>query len=156
MKNRRIIPVLIVLLVVTLSCSLFVPKASSTKASSVSGLTPHPSGYVSSVTMAKGTRGDTLDPVDTTTVFSSSSVFHAVVAIKNAPDNTTFEAVWYTMDVGSAAENNSKIESTDLVSSGSRNLDFSLSPASTWPVGTYEVEIYVNGTLDQVVDFSVK
>jgi hypothetical protein len=115
-----------------------------------------PSGYVDTVTMAEDTRGDLKEPVNPTTVFKTSSVFHAVVAIADAPDDTKFGAVWYAVDVGNAAPCNSLIDQTELNSGGSRNIDFHLTPTNKWPVGTYRVEIYVNDDLDTVVNFSVK
>ncbi len=106
--------------------------------------------------MAKDTQGDNKDPVNPTTVFAPSAIFHAVVEIDKAPANTKFTAAWYVVDVGSAAAPNSAIDSTDLTTDGTRNIDFTLKPASTWPVGTYRVEISVNDVLDTVTTFSVK
>ncbi len=114
-----------------------------------------PSGFVSNVTMALGTQGAAKDPINPTTVFTPDAVFHAVVAIKNAPANTVFEAGWFANDVGDAASCNTPIDSTELKTDGSRNLDFDLTPSTRWPAGTYRVEIRVNGTLDRVVNFSV-
>lgn len=113
------------------------------------------SGIVSNVTMALGTKGDTKDPVNPTLVFQPSSAFHAVVAIQNAPKNTKFKAAWFATDVGSAADCNTAIDDTEFSADGTRNIDFTLTPSTTWPAGTYRVEIYVNGNLDRVVNFSV-
>jgi outer membrane usher protein FimD/PapC len=115
-----------------------------------------PSGIVSNVTMALGTKGDTKDPVNPTLVFQPNSVFHAVVAIQNAPKNTKFKAAWFATDVGSAADCNTAMDDTEFSTDGTRNIDFTLAPSTTWPAGTYRVEIYVNGNLDRVVNFSVK
>ena len=157
MKNTRLVLLGIFFLAVSLSCSLFTAAATSTEAP-VQNTSPatNPSGFITSVTMAKDTQGDQLDAVNPTTVFGSTDVIHAVVAISGAPDNTVFEAVWNTVDVGSSNENHTQIDSSQLTAGGTRNLDFTLSPSSTWPSGTYDVEIYVNGTLDQIVNFSVQ
>jgi len=96
-----------------------------------------PSGYITQVVMAKDTQGDNKDPVNPTEVFASSATFHAVVSIQDAPAN-------------------SLIDSTDLTTDGSRNIDFTLKPNSKWPAGTYRVEISVNGVVDTVKTFSVK
>ena len=117
---------------------------------------PQPSGLVASVTMAEDAKADTKEPINPTVVFKPSATFHAIVAIQNAPANTKFGATWYTVDVGSAAPPNQKIDSTELTTDGSRNIDFTLRPKSTWPVGTYRVEITVNGVLDTVKTFSVQ
>ncbi len=113
------------------------------------------SGIIKSVTMALETNGDGRDPVNPTIVFSSNSVFHAVIAIENAPANTRFRATWYATDVGSVADRNTLIDSAELTSDASRNLDFTLAPKAAWPIGTYRVEIAVNGNMERVVDFSV-
>lgn len=127
-----------------------------TTAASSSSAVPKPSGYVNSVTMAEGVQGDTRDPVNPTVVFKPSATFHAVVRTQNAPANTKFKAAWYVVDVGNAASPNSLIDETNLTTDGSRNIDFSLAPQATWPVGTYRVEISVNGVLDTVKTFNVK
>lgn len=114
------------------------------------------SGIITEVVMARGTEGEELDPVDPTTVFDPDSTIHAVAKIEDAPSNTQFTAAFYVVDVGSAAEPDSLISSTDLTADGTRNLDFTLSPTTTWPPGTYRVEISVNGVLDQVVEYTVE
>ncbi len=115
-----------------------------------------PSDVISSVTMAQDTQGTNKDPINPTTTFTPNSIFHAVVATKDAPANTKFTATWYAVDVGSAAAPNTKIDSSSLTTDGTRNLDFTLSPKSTWPPGTYRVEIYVNDQLAKTINFSVQ
>ncbi len=117
--------------------------------------TPKPSGFVNAVTLAESTTGDK-EPVNPTVVFTPNATVHVGVRTQNAPANTNFKASWYVVDVGSAATPNSLITETDLSNDGSRNIDFSLAPPQTWPVGAYRVEISVNGVLDTVKSFSVK
>jgi hypothetical protein len=119
-------------------------------------ITPKPSGLISGVTMARDTKGEDKEPVNPTTTFQSKSIFHAIVALKSAPDNSKITAAWYVVDAGNAAAPNTKIDSTDLTTNGTRNIDFSLTPTDSWPVGAYRVDILVNGVLDQTVTFSVK
>mgnify|MGYP000886283404 CR=1 FL=1 len=108
------------------------------------------------VTMARNVSGEMLDPVDPTMVFGASDTFHAVTAIEDAPEGTRFRADWYAVDVGGAAAANTFIDGNELVAGQTRNLDFSLSPSTNWPSGTYRVEIYVNDTLDRVIHFNVQ
>lgn len=115
-----------------------------------------PGSVIVKITMAEDTTGDDKHPVNPTTVFKPDSTFHAVVAIQDAPADTTFGAAWYVTDVGTAAAKDTKIDSTELVTDGTRNIDFTLKPDTTWPVGTYRVEISVGGEIEQVVDFSVE
>jgi hypothetical protein len=117
---------------------------------------PKSSGFISKVVMAEDTQGADKQPVNPSTTFAPSAVFHAVVSTQNAPSNTDFKAVWCVTEVGSAAAANTLIDQTDLTTDGTRNIDFTLSPTTTWPAGTYRVMIFVNGTLDTVTDFSVK
>lgn len=111
---------------------------------------------IAGVTMARNVSGEMLDPVDPTMVFGASDTFHAVTAIEDAPEGTRFRADWYAVDVGGAAAPNTFIDGNELVAGETRNLDFSLSPSTNWPSGTYRVEIYVNDTLDRVIHFNVQ
>jgi hypothetical protein len=119
-------------------------------------LAPNPSGLVSGVTMAEGTSGDNKDPVNPTNSFGISATFHAVVSLKDAPSNTNVKAIWYATDTAGAAECNTQIDEYELTTDGTRNVDFSLTPQSTWPAGSFRVEVFINGTLDQAITFSVK
>lgn len=114
------------------------------------------SNVVQDVSMAKDTKGPEKEPVDKTQVFTPNDVIHAVVRIENSPQNTTYKASWYAVDVGSALNPNSLIDSVEIQADGSRNIDFTLSPNKPWPAGTYKVEIYVNGTLNTAKSYTVK
>ncbi len=121
-----------------------------------SGSQPGSSGIITTVVMAQGVQGAANDPVNPTTVFSPSSRIHAVIKIKDAPANTKFAAAWYVVDVGSAEPSGTLIDSTEVTSDGTRNIDFYLTPNSTWPVGQYRVDISVNGHVDQVMYYTVQ
>ena len=126
-----------------------------TAAAQATARSPKPTGYINNVTLAESTTGDK-EPVNPTTVFKPTAVFHAVVRSQSAPANTKFKASWYVVDVGNAAAPNSLLTETELATDGSRYIDFSISPPETWPIGTYRVEISVNGVVDTVKTFSVK
>jgi len=117
---------------------------------------PAVSGFINEVTLALDTTGPNKDPVNSTAVFNNSATFHAVTHIQNAPPNTKFKAEWYLVDAGSPETQNSFIDSAEIVADGSRNIDFSLKPNTTWPPGKYRVEISVNGELDTIKTFSVQ
>jgi len=156
MKKFKFLFFAILILIVSLACSLLVPSTSagSTSGKGVSGLTPKSSGVIDRVTMAKGTQGDGLDPVNPTTVFATTDTFHAVVHVVNAQQDTDIKAMWYV--VSTSAESNKLIDTSNFTATGSGNVDFTLAPNSAWPVGSYQVECYVNNALDQVINFSVK
>ncbi len=114
-----------------------------------------PSGIVTGVTMALNTQGANKDPVNPTNLFPPSAVFHAVVALKDAPANTQVTATWYASDLGGPPDCNVSLTSTDITTDGTRNIDFTLTPPSVWPDGDYRVEISVNNTFDRAVRFQV-
>lgn len=115
-----------------------------------------PPGFPLKVTMAENTQGDAKDPVGVTTTFKSTSTFHAIVHIDNAPAGSKFGAAWFASDTGGVAPCNSAIDATSLDSSGTRNIDFTLAPNGKWPIGTFQVQISVNGKVAVVQSFSVK
>jgi hypothetical protein len=122
---------------------------------SYAGKLPKPSGIITKVTMALGTTGDNYDPEGPSTEFNPNATVHAVVAVKNAPKNSTFTAKWLTTDVGDVDVPDKLIDSTDYTGGGSGNLDFTLEPKTSLAEGNYRVEIYLNSKLDQLEEFSV-
>lgn len=116
----------------------------------------HPCNCISEVILAEDVKGPNQQPVNPTVVFHDKSVFHALVRVHDAPASTNFKALWYVVDVGKAAPPNQLIDSAELTGSGTFSIDFTLTPVSTWPAGSYRVEISVNGAVDTVKTFSVK
>jgi len=110
---------------------------------------------ITGITLAEDVTAQ-LQPMNPTTTFQANSVIHAIVAIKDAPPGTKFQAAWYVTDTGSAATANSLIDKTEVVTDGTRNIHFSLKSATQWLTGTYRIEISVNGELDRTLSFSVK
>lgn len=92
---------------------------------------------------------------DQTTVFAQGDVFYAIVTVANAPSDTTVKAVWYAVN----AENtdpNTKIDEVETTTSDAV-IPFKLTNSNgLWPIGTYKVEIYLNGTLNQTLEFEVQ
>jgi hypothetical protein len=112
---------------------------------------------ISDAVMATSTQGDNFEPVGVTDTYAvDQAVFHAVVSVANAPSDTKVKAVWTAVDVGDAAEPNTVVDETEISVEGSRNIDFTLkSDSGQWPVGTYKVDIYLNGKSDRTLNFSV-
>jgi hypothetical protein len=111
---------------------------------------------VKSITMAKGVKGETKDPVNKTSVFQPTDTIHAVVRVDNAAPDTKLSAAWIAVDVGDVAEPNSEILTNDIIIDGTRNIDFILEPTNPLPIGSYEVEISVNDHLADSKKFRVK
>jgi hypothetical protein len=88
------------------------------------------------------------------TVFAQDEVFCCVVDLANAPDDTTVKAVWSVVEA-EGVEPNYPLDETELTSSDA-DLHFELSNDMLWPVGKYKVELYLNGELDQTLEFEVQ
>ena len=99
--------------------------------------------YIADAYMALDAEGE-----QQTNVFSSSDIFYAHIQLENAPDDTQIKAVW-TDSV------NSFTYETDFVS-GSDWIYFELSNSEPWPAGGYQVEFYINGNFDTLIEFSVQ
>jgi hypothetical protein len=95
------------------------------------------------------------DGSDETTVFSPSDTFHAIVELKNAPDDTTLKAIWIAVDVPDV-DPDYVIEETSTTSDGNDVITFDLSNDATWPTGSYKVDIYMNDKLERTLEFTVE
>ena len=65
---------------------------------------------------------------------------------------------WISVDSGGVAPANYKIDEASFeIGKIENHIDASISkPDAGWPVGTYQVQIAVDGTMKEAVDFSVK
>lgn len=91
----------------------------------------------------------------TTSVFAPGDTFYSIVDLANAPDETTVKAVWTAVDVGDAADSNLMLDEVELTS-GDGQLTFDLANENEWPAGSYKVDIFLNGELNQTLDFRVQ
>lgn len=98
------------------------------------------------------------DGVNPTSTFSSSDVFYAVADLKNAPAGTAVVAQWIAVDVADTEQGlNFQEQTLDITEeSFSGTIYFQLSNDEGWPAGQYKVELYLNGTLSQSVEFTVQ
>jgi hypothetical protein len=161
MKKLRLLTLGLMVFLISIAC-VTVTGESDKKEETVTRATRSPSlpvskpgGVITKVTLARDISKDYV-PIDATTVFGPDDTIHAVVVIKKAPPETQFVAKWLTTDVGDSEKANFLINSTETIQGGSGNLDFTLAPTSRFLVGTYRVEIYVNDTLDQLKEYSIK
>lgn len=93
-----------------------------------------------------------------TTTFSPTDVFFAVADLYNAPQSTQLEARWTAVNVADLEPNvEFQTQTLDIAEENySGTIYFQLSSAESWPVGQYKVDVYLNGTLAQTVEFSVQ
>lgn len=89
-----------------------------------------------------------------TTVFAQNEIFYCIVQLANAPDDTTVKVVWYAVNAQDT-EPNLLIDQVEITSSDGI-IPFNLTNNGLWPLGTYKVEIYLNGTLDRTLNFEVQ
>ena len=88
------------------------------------------------------------------TSYAQDEIFYAQVDLQNAPDDTVLKAVWTAVEAQDT-DPNLYITETEFTS-GSDLIHFNLSNDNLWPTGTYKVEIYLNGTLAETIEFSVQ
>lgn len=91
----------------------------------------------------------------TTTVFAPEDTFYCIVTLANAPDDTTVKAVWTAVEV-EGEDPDTLIKESETTSDGNDLITFNLSLDSPWPTGKYKVDLYLNGTLDQTLEFEVQ
>jgi hypothetical protein len=113
--------------------------------------TPTKANIITNAVMAKKVKEDTFEPIGITDVFpANQDIFHAVVTITDAPEDTVFSALWLT-------SSDYKVGFAEFKAGGSGNIDFSLTPADGMlPGGDYKIEIYVDGSLNRTLNFSVE
>ena len=115
-----------------------------------------PSGLISKVTVS-----DKIDafgnPMNPATTFKSVTKIYVVISYRNAPSNTRIKIRWWVLDVGDAAPCNSPLADDENMTVGQTgNMALYFERPKPFPTGMYRVEIYLNDTLDQVANFSVK
>lgn len=95
---------------------------------------------------------------EVTSTFSDSDVFYAVVDLSNATQNTVVKAVWTALDAADTDPDyeiqEQALDITEESFSGS--IYFQLLNDDTWPTGRYRIDLYLNDTLAQSIEFNVK
>jgi hypothetical protein len=125
-------------------------KATSTPSASLSNV-------IQDAVIAAGVQDGSLAPLGTADTFSpDQGVYHAVVSIQDAPSGTNFKVVWTAVDTGGALAANHQLGDYTLTADGTKYLDFTYKPSGgKMPVGSFKVEIFVNGDLARTLDFTV-
>jgi hypothetical protein len=96
------------------------------------------------------------DGTDRVTTYPQDAVFYAIAILANAPDDTELSASWYAVN---AADTEPNLLITTASTSGSdAQYYFSLTneEGMIWPIGTYRVDLFLNGELNRSLDFSVQ
>ena len=88
-----------------------------------------------------------------TTFHPNDGPFHLFVVVANGPADTKVKASWYGME----ADGKSVLIDENEVSLGENSeIDFSLSLPRPWPVGTYKVDLKLNGVYDRSITSFVR
>ena len=97
-----------------------------------------------------------VDDTKQSSVYSPSDpTFYCFFDLSNAPDSTVVKGVW-TLVSAEGYDSNSEIDSAEITG-GDNTYYFSLDRSGdAWPVGTYKIELYLNGSLVQTVEFEVQ
>lgn len=92
-----------------------------------------------------------------TTTFPTTGSFFAVADLSNVEAGSVVDAIWYLDSADGYDPGEIDRSSLTIDENGIFNyVSFELQPTSTWPVGEYSVELYLNGTLAHTLNFSVR
>ncbi len=81
--------------------------------------------------------------------------FYCYFDLNNAPGSTVVKGVW-TLVSAEGYESNSEIDSAEITG-GDDTYYFSLGGSTDpWPVGTYRIDLYVDGSLVETIEFEVQ
>jgi len=110
--------------------------------------------YVDQVHMAKDDNGK---PGDSTSSFESSDrVVHCVINLNKAKAGTKIRFVWVAQNVTGYTKND-QIKAIDYETEPNEDLVHAhLTYTKDWPKGDYRVDVYVNGVLDQTINYTVE
>ena len=89
-----------------------------------------------------------------TTEFSQDETFYCLAELANASDETMLKAVWTAISA-EGTDPNFLIDESELTT-GDGTVTFNLNNDQLWPVGTYKVDLYLNGELDRALTFEVR
>lgn len=94
------------------------------------------------------------DGNDQTTVFAPDETVYAVLELRNAPEDTELQAIWYAVNVPNI-EADTELGRSDEIESNSGDVWFSFFPRDGWLPGTYRVEILLNTVVEKTLNFEV-
>jgi hypothetical protein len=91
---------------------------------------------------------------ETTEFTQDQQTFYCLVELANAPDDTTVKAVWTAVNA-EGTEPNFLLDESEITT-GDGTITFDLANNQLWPVGSYKVDLYLNGELDRTLEFAVR
>ena len=114
-------------------------------------------GSISQATMALGVDAQS-KPVNPTTTFAANTPeIYCSVLVSNAPAGTELLSEWYYVSGEWQGVTNRLVGSIPFVTQGTQYVSLSLLiPDEGWPGGQYQVKLYLNGSLQEAVPFTVQ
>ncbi len=111
---------------------------------------------LSEATMCLGVDADSM-PVNPTDTFGSTTPeIFCSVKLSNAPEDTEILSEWVYVKGALAGVTDYVIDSVPVTTDGTRYLVFSLAiPTDGWPVGEYQLNLYIDGKESLSVPFTV-
>lgn len=109
--------------------------------------------YVDQLAMAKD---DDDKPGETTTTFAPSDTkIHCVIDLNKAKAGTKVRTVWIAVDV--PGSRNETIKTLDYTTNSfEKKITGYLTWKGDWPKGQYRLEVYINGSLDKTIDYTIE
>ena len=111
-------------------------------------------GSVSSANIGDAWLSTDAEGSNRTTTFSQSDTINLFVDLRNAPDDTELKVAWIAVNA-EGIDPNYLLNETNFTSSDDV-VHFDLINDNLWPVGSYKVDVYLNGSLDRSLTFEVQ
>jgi hypothetical protein len=89
-----------------------------------------------------------------TEVYTPDQAFYLLVDLANAPEDTVLKATWIAVDV-EEVEPGFVIDEVEFTT-GLPIVTFDLVNDYLWPTGIYQVDLFLDGELDQSLEFEVR
>jgi hypothetical protein len=127
--------------------------------SNTSKATPQPTRaanadvYVDKIYMAKDKDGQAGD--ETTSYAAADRTVHCIIELNKAKKGTEVRFIWKAVDVEGSRDE--EIKTIDYTTNSFENkVHGHLTLPRDWPTGKYRVEVYINGSLDKTIDYTVE
>ena len=116
--------------------------------------TARPTGTIKDILMAKDDgKGGPGDPAET--FGPKDKTIHCVVELAEPKPNTKIRYSWWVVEAGETK--NERIDEFEYTTTPQdRILHSHLTVPNDWPPGSYKVDVYVNGNLEQTTSFKVE
>ena len=129
------------------------------KTSNTNKATPQPTRaanadvYIDKIYMAKDKDGQAGD--ETTSYAPGDRTVHCIIELNKAKKDTAVQFIWKAEDVSGSRDE--EIKTIDYSTKSFENkVHGHLTLPRDWPAGKYRVEVWINGSLDKTIDYTVE